>query len=77
MGAVLVLLGFAALIISLVALVKGRLGWARIQDRRTGAKVLGGSLAALLVGGLLTPASATSPAVPASSVPPTTSSPTP
>lgn len=83
-GTLLVLLGLAAFVIAVTALIRGHLCWARIPTRRVGLFVLLGSLVAFVGGGALMPSPATtpvsgspSPTEPAqASVPTNTSTPT-
>jgi hypothetical protein len=55
MGALLGLLGLAALGVSLVGLVRGHVGWARLPSRKAAAAAAAGSLVVLVVAGALTP----------------------
>jgi hypothetical protein len=52
-SALFVLLGLLAGIVGVLALVRGRVGWARIPSRPIGSLVLGAALIALLIGGAM------------------------
>lgn len=56
------MLGFFALVVGAIALVRGRVGWARLRSRAAGGVALGGSMIIMTVGALApptTPASVT------------------
>ena len=53
--AVLILGGLAVLMVGVVAVIRGRVRWARIASRGVGAAVVAGGLALLVAGGLLVP----------------------
>lgn len=76
-GAFIAIAGFAALLVSAFALIRGHLGWATIKNRATALAALGASVAVMIVGGVLTPAPATTPAVPSTQVAATTTPPSP
>ena len=50
MGNALALIGCVGIIIGLIALIRGRMGWARIHSRRVAAIAVAGSVVALVVG---------------------------
>ncbi|WP_220492255.1 excalibur calcium-binding domain-containing protein [Propioniciclava sp. MC1683] len=64
MDSILILLGLGALIVALWGLVRGRVAWAHIGDRKRSAQVAAGGLVAMVVGSAMAPQS--SVAVPAS-----------
>lgn len=65
MGTVLVLLAMCAFVLALVALVVGRIKWARIPNRKVAAGVLAGSVVAFAAGGAMMPPPESVPATPA------------
>lgn len=64
MDSILILLGLGALLVALWGLVRGRVAWAHIGDRKRSAQVAAGGLVAMVVGSAMAPQS--SVAVPAS-----------
>ena len=50
-GAFIAIAGFAALLVSAFALIRGHLGWATIKNRATALAALGASVAVMIVGG--------------------------
>lgn len=64
MGTVLVLLAMFAFVLALVALVMGRIKWARIPNRKVAAGVLAGSVVAFTAGGAMMPPPESVPATP-------------
>ena len=81
MAGLLDLVGLVGIVISLVAMVRGRVRWARLATRRAASGALVASLAVTAIGGSLAPAStqraatltATTPSQPTPSVEPSTS----
>jgi hypothetical protein len=59
-------LGLFGLVVGLIALARGRVGWARLRSRAAGGVAVGVALALLMVGGMTAPPSV----APASSVSP-------
>lgn len=52
-GGALVFIGFVGFCFGVVAWIRGRIGWARINSRKTAAFVVGGSVAVFAAGGAL------------------------
>ncbi len=55
MSTALILVGFTVFVLGLIALIRGRLGWARISTRKTAGLVMAAAFAVLLTGGALSP----------------------
>ncbi len=75
MGSLLAFAGAVGVVISVIALVRGRLGWAHLRGRRPAAWTLVGAAALLAVGGALNPPAAKTAADPATTPNPAASSP--
>ncbi|MFI8664629.1 DUF3761 domain-containing protein [Rhodococcus qingshengii] len=60
MATFLILVGLIALVIGVIALLRGHIGWARIPNRRTAVIVSLVAFGVMLTGGALTPTPATS-----------------
>jgi len=56
LAVVVILLALALLVMAVLGLVRGRVGWLRIRSRRQAALALAGSFALLIAGGALAPA---------------------
>lgn len=55
MSTLLILVGFAAFVIGIVAVIRGRLAWARISNRKTAAWATAGAFGVMMIGGALAP----------------------
>jgi len=88
MSTALIMVGFTIFVLGLIALIRGRLGWARISTRKTAGLVMAAAFAVLLTGGALAPtptpaatvrhvAPTTTPTSAPTSTPPTTTTSTP
>jgi len=60
------MLGFFALVVGVIALARGRVGWAGLRSRTTGGVVLGASMIIITVGALAPPPTASAPPTSAS-----------
>jgi len=72
MSTALILVGFTVFVLGLIALIRGRLGWARISTRKTAGLVMAAAFAVLLTGGALSPTPTPTPAATVRHVAPTT-----
>jgi hypothetical protein len=54
-GGAIGLLGLFALVVGVIALVRGRVGWARLGSRAAGGAALGAALVLIIIGGVAAP----------------------
>ena len=74
MGNALALIGCVGIIIGVIALIRGRLGWARIRSRKVAAIAIAGSVVALAVGATIVAPARPAVAQPLTGPPPVASS---
>jgi len=60
-GGAIGLLGLFALVVGVIALVRGRVGWARLGSRAAGGAALGAALVLIIIGGVAAPPTTPTP----------------